>query len=121
MHKALLQRKTHKTQNETSKHQIILRNPSTQRPYLASWADAIKSHLTYIQGKKTKVVSICSEYRMHNAEITLRYTQPLMTSLMSLRVVGSICPVSTLSTRSIRSHLKELEIMDNLPHYCPVR
>ncbi|GAB2290498.1 hypothetical protein Dimus_024775, partial [Dionaea muscipula] len=66
------------------------------------------------------VKAICSEYRIHNADITLRHdatADDLIDVIEGSRVyIPCIYAVNKIDQIT----LEELEILDKLPHYCPV-
>ncbi|KAF6164636.1 hypothetical protein GIB67_032864 [Kingdonia uniflora] len=66
------------------------------------------------------VKAICGEYRIHNADISLRYdatADDLIDVIEGSRVyIPCIYAVNKIDQIT----LEELEILDKLPHYCPV-
>lgn len=67
------------------------------------------------------VKAICSEYRIHNADVSLRYdatADDLIDVIEGSRVyIPCIYAVNKIDQIT----LEELEVLDKLPHYCPVR
>ncbi|TQE02272.1 hypothetical protein C1H46_012143 [Malus baccata] len=66
------------------------------------------------------VKAICSEYRIHNADITLRF-DAMADDLIDV-IEGSriYMPCIYVVNKIDQITLEELEILDKLPHYCPV-
>ncbi|XP_002279867.2 developmentally-regulated G-protein 3 [Vitis vinifera] len=66
------------------------------------------------------VKAICSEYRIHNADVSLRYdatADDLIDVIEGSRVyIPCIYAVNKIDQIT----LEELEVLDKLPHYCPV-
>jgi len=67
------------------------------------------------------VKAICSEYRMHNADITLRYDATADDLIDVIEGSRIYMPCIYVVNKIDQITLEELEILDKLPHYCPVR
>eukprot|EP00850_Spirogloea_muscicola_P023902 SM000402S15230 [mRNA] locus=s402:10190:12803:- [translate_table: standard] len=65
--------------------------------------------------------TICGEYRIHNADISLRYdanVDDLIDVIEGNRVyIPCVYAVNKIDQITV----EELEVLDRLPHYCPVR
>ncbi|KAG6767245.1 hypothetical protein POTOM_028439 [Populus tomentosa] len=66
------------------------------------------------------VKAICSEYRMHNADITLRYDATADDLIDVIEGSRIYMPCIYVVNKIDQITLEELEILDKLPHYCPV-
>uniref|UniRef100_A0A6N2LI08 OBG-type G domain-containing protein n=3 Tax=Salix TaxID=40685 RepID=A0A6N2LI08_SALVM len=66
------------------------------------------------------VKAICSEYRMHNADITLRYDATADDLIDVIEGSRIYMPCIYAVNKIDQITLEELEILDKLPHYCPV-
>lgn len=65
--------------------------------------------------------AICSEYRIHNADITLRYDATADDLIDVIEGSRIYMPCIYVVNKIDQITLEELEILDKLPHYCPVR
>ncbi|KAG6524161.1 hypothetical protein ZIOFF_014052 [Zingiber officinale] len=78
------------------------------------------STVTNTQLDLETVKAICSEYKIHNADISLRYdatADDLIDVIEGSRVyIPCIYAVNKIDQITV----EELEILDKLPHYCPV-
>ncbi|CAK7337946.1 unnamed protein product [Dovyalis caffra] len=66
------------------------------------------------------VKAICSEYRIHNADITLRYDASADDLIDVIEGSRIYMPCIYVVNKIDQITLEELEILDKLPHYCPV-
>ncbi|KAK6258975.1 hypothetical protein SCA6_013449 [Theobroma cacao] len=66
------------------------------------------------------VKAICSEYRIHNADITLRYDATADDLIDVIEGSRIYMPCIYVVNKIDQITLEELEILDKLPHYCPV-
>ncbi|KAK9230540.1 hypothetical protein WN944_023511 [Citrus x changshan-huyou] len=66
------------------------------------------------------VKAICSEYRIHNADITLRYDATADDLIDVIEGSRIYMPCIYVINKIDQITLEELEILDKLPHYCPV-
>ncbi|KAI5405179.1 Developmentally-regulated G-protein 3 [Lathyrus oleraceus] len=66
------------------------------------------------------VKAICSEYRIHNADITLRYDATADDLIDVIEGSRIYTPCIYVVNKIDQITLEELEILDKLPHYCPV-
>lgn len=67
------------------------------------------------------VRAICSEYRIHNADITLRYDATADDLIDVIEGSRVYMPCIYVVNKIDQITLEELEILDKLPHYCPIR
>lgn len=67
------------------------------------------------------VKAICSEYRIHNADITLRCDATADDLIDVIEGSRKYIPCIYAINKIDQITLEELEILDKLPHYCPVR
>lgn len=67
------------------------------------------------------VKAICSEYRIHNADITLRFDATADDLIDVIEGSRIYMPCIYVVNKIDVITLEELEILDKLPHYCPVR
>lgn len=67
------------------------------------------------------VKAICSEYRIHNADITLRYDATADDLIDVIEGSRVYIPCIYVVNKIDQITLEELEILDKLPHYCPIR
>ena len=67
------------------------------------------------------VKAICSEYRIHNADITLRYDATADDLIDVIEGSRIYMPCIYVVNKIDQITLEELEILDKLPHYCPIR
>lgn len=67
------------------------------------------------------VKAICSEYRMHNADISLRYDATADDLIDVIEGSRVYIPCIYVINKIDQITLEELEILDKLPHYCPIR
>ena len=65
--------------------------------------------------------AICSEYRIHNADITLRYDATADDLIDVIEGSRIYMPCIYVVNKIDQITLEELEILDKLPHYCPIR
>lgn len=67
------------------------------------------------------VKAICNEYRIHNADITLRYDATADDLIDVIEGSRIYMPCIYVVNKIDQITLEELEILDKLPHYCPIR
>lgn len=67
------------------------------------------------------VKAICSEYKIHNADITLRFDATADDLIDVIEGSRIYMPCIYAVNKIDQITLEELEILDKLPHYCPVR
>lgn len=67
------------------------------------------------------VKAICSEYRIHNADITLRFDATADDLIDVIEGSRVYMPCIYVVNKIDQITLEELEILDKLPHYCPIR
>lgn len=67
------------------------------------------------------VKAICSEYKIHNADLTLRYDATADDLIDVIEGSRVYMPCVYAVNKIDQITLEELEILDRLPHYCPVR
>lgn len=67
------------------------------------------------------VKAICGEYRIHNADINLRYDATADDLIDVIEGSRVYMPCIYAVNKIDQITLEELEILDKLPHYCPVR
>jgi ribosome-interacting GTPase 1 len=67
------------------------------------------------------VKAICSEYRIHNADVSLRYDATADDLIDVIEGSRIYTPCVYVVNKIDQITLEELEILDKLPHYCPVR
>ncbi|KAL0350006.1 UNVERIFIED_CONTAM: Developmentally-regulated G-protein 3 [Sesamum radiatum] len=67
------------------------------------------------------VKAICGEYRIHNADINLRYDATADDLIDVIEGSRVYMPCIYAINKIDQITLEELEILDKLPHYCPVR
>ena len=67
------------------------------------------------------VKAICSEYRIHNADITLKYDATADDLIDVIEGSRIYMPCIYAVNKIDQITVEELEILDRLPHYCPVR
>lgn len=67
------------------------------------------------------VKAICSEYRIHNADINLRYDATADDLIDVIEGSRVYIPCIYVVNKIDQITLEELEILDKLPHYCPIR
>lgn len=79
------------------------------------------STVTNTQLDLETVKAICSEYRIHNADISLRYDATADDLIDVIEGSRVYMPCIYVVNKIDQITLEELEILDNLPHYCPVR
>ncbi|GJN33174.1 hypothetical protein PR202_gb21741 [Eleusine coracana subsp. coracana] len=66
------------------------------------------------------VKAICSEYRIHNADISLRYDATADDLIDVIEGSRIYMPCIYVVNKIDQITLEELEILDKLPHYCPI-
>nr|XP_017250777.1 PREDICTED: developmentally-regulated G-protein 3-like [Daucus carota subsp. sativus] len=66
------------------------------------------------------VKAICSEYKIHNADLTLRYDATADDLIDVIEGSRVYMPCIYAVNKIDQITLEELEILDRLPHYCPV-
>ncbi|KAK4417304.1 Developmentally-regulated G-protein 3 [Sesamum alatum] len=66
------------------------------------------------------VKAICGEYRIHNADINLRYDATADDLIDVIEGSRVYMPCIYVINKIDQITLEELEILDKLPHYCPV-
>lgn len=67
------------------------------------------------------VKAICGEYRIHNADISLRYDATADDLIDVIEGSRVYMPCIYVVNKIDQITLEELEILDKLPHYCPIR
>lgn len=67
------------------------------------------------------VKAICGEYRIHNADVTLRYDATADDLIDVIEGSRIYTPCIYVVNKIDQITLEELEILDKLPHYCPIR
>ncbi|XP_076892189.1 developmentally-regulated G-protein 3-like isoform X1 [Bidens hawaiensis] len=67
------------------------------------------------------VKAICSEYKIHNADVTLRFDATADDLIDVIEGSRIYTPCIYVVNKIDQITLEELEILDKLPHYCPVR
>ena len=67
------------------------------------------------------VKAICGEYRIHNADVSLRYDATADDLIDVIEGNRIYMPCIYVVNKIDQITLEELEILDKLPHYCPVR
>jgi ribosome-interacting GTPase 1 len=67
------------------------------------------------------VKAICSEYKIHNADISLRYDATADDLIDVIEGSRIYMPCIYVVNKIDQITLEELEILDKLPHYCPIR
>ncbi|KAJ9177689.1 hypothetical protein P3X46_012880 [Hevea brasiliensis] len=73
---------------------------------------------THLDLETVKV--ICSEYRIHNADITLKYDATADDLIDVIEGSRIYMPCIYAANKIDQITLEELEILDKLPHYCPI-
>ncbi|CAA6659537.1 unnamed protein product [Spirodela intermedia] len=66
------------------------------------------------------VKAICSEYRIHNADINLRYDATADDLIDVIEGSRKYMPCIYVVNKIDQITVEELEILDKLPHYCPI-
>ncbi|KAI3704320.1 hypothetical protein L1987_74537 [Smallanthus sonchifolius] len=66
------------------------------------------------------VKAICSEYKIHNADVTLRFDATADDLIDVIEGSRIYTPCIYVVNKIDQITLEELEILDKLPHYCPV-
>ncbi|KAK8954299.1 Developmentally regulated G-protein 1 [Platanthera zijinensis] len=66
------------------------------------------------------VKAICGEYRIHNADISLRYDATADDLIDVIEGSRIYTPCIYVVNKIDQITVEELEILDNLPHYCPI-
>ena len=66
------------------------------------------------------VKAICSEYKIHNADLTLRNDATADDLIDVIEGSRVYMPCIYAVNKIDQITLEELEILDRLPHYCPV-
>ncbi|CAI0554725.1 unnamed protein product [Linum tenue] len=66
------------------------------------------------------VKAICSEYRIHNADVTLRFDATADDLIDVIEGSRVYIPCVYALNKIDQITLEELEILDKLPHYCPI-
>nr|CAB3458678.1 unnamed protein product [Digitaria exilis] len=66
------------------------------------------------------VKAICSEYRIHNADVSLRYDATADDLIDVIEGSRIYTPCIYVVNKIDQITLEELEILDKLPHYCPI-
>ncbi|KAG6391493.1 hypothetical protein SASPL_149248 [Salvia splendens] len=66
------------------------------------------------------VKAICGEYRIHNADISLRYDATADDLIDVIEGSRVYMPCIYVVNKIDQITLEELEILDKLPHYCPI-
>eukprot|EP00271_Cylindrocystis_brebissonii_P010607 TRINITY_DN26862_c0_g1_i1.p1 TRINITY_DN26862_c0_g1~~TRINITY_DN26862_c0_g1_i1.p1 ORF type:complete len:372 (+),score=79.35 TRINITY_DN26862_c0_g1_i1:276-1391(+) len=66
------------------------------------------------------VKAICSEYRIHNADVSLKYDASVDDLIDVIEGNRIYMPCVYAINKVDQITLEELEVLDSLPHYCPV-
>ncbi|CAM9003828.1 unnamed protein product, partial [Rhodiola kirilowii] len=66
------------------------------------------------------VKAICSEYRIHNADLTLRFDATADDLIDVIEGSRVYMPCIYVLNKIDQITVEELEILDKLPHYCPI-
>ncbi|CAI5459536.1 unnamed protein product [Closterium sp. Yama58-4] len=66
------------------------------------------------------VKAVCSEYRIHNADVHLRYDATVDDLIDVIEGSRVYIPCVYAVNKVDQITLEELEVLDKLPHYCPV-
>ncbi|KAJ7239621.1 hypothetical protein O6H91_Y440600, partial [Diphasiastrum complanatum] len=66
------------------------------------------------------VKAICGEYRIHNADVSLRFDASADDLIDVIEGNRVYMPCIYAVNKIDQITLEELEVLDNLPHYCPV-
>ncbi|KAM3359707.1 developmentally-regulated G-protein 3 [Capsicum galapagoense] len=66
------------------------------------------------------VKAICSEYRIHNADVHLRYDATADDLIDVIEGSRVYTPCIYVVNKIDQITMEELEILDKLPHYCPI-
>jgi ribosome-interacting GTPase 1 len=64
--------------------------------------------------------AICNEYRIHNADITLKYDASADDLIDVIEGNRIYMPCIYACNKIDQITLEELELMDRMPHYCPI-
>lgn len=67
------------------------------------------------------VKTVLSEYRMHNADVHLRYDATVDDLIDVIEGSRVYIPCVYAVNKIDQITLEELEVLDKLPHYCPIR
>jgi ribosome-interacting GTPase 1 len=67
------------------------------------------------------VKAICGEYKIHNADISLRYDATADDLIDVIEGNRVYMPCVYVVNKIDQITVEELEVLDRLPHYCPVR
>lgn len=67
------------------------------------------------------VKAICGEYRIHNADVNFRYDATADDLIDVIEGNRMYIPCVYAVNKVDQITLEELEVLDKLPHYCPVR
>ena len=67
------------------------------------------------------VKAICSEYKIHNADVSLRYDATVDDLIDVIEGSRMYIPALYAVNKIDQISLGELQVLDRLPHYCPVR
>lgn len=66
------------------------------------------------------IKTVCSEYRIHNADVHLRYDATVDDLIDVIEGSRVYIPCVYAVNKIDQISLEELEVLDKLPHYCPV-
>lgn len=67
------------------------------------------------------VKAICSEYRIHNADVSLRFDATADDLIDVIEGSRIYMPCIYVVNKIDQITVEELDILDKLPHYCPIR
>lgn len=65
--------------------------------------------------------AVCSEYRIHNADVSLRCDATVDDLIDVIEGSRVYIPCVYAVNKVDQITLEELEVLDSLPHYCPIR
>ena len=67
------------------------------------------------------IKTVCSEYRIHNADVHLRYDATVDDLIDVIEGSRVYIPCVYAINKIDQITLEELQVLDKLPHYCPIR
>lgn len=67
------------------------------------------------------VKAICGEYKIHNADISLRFDATADDLIDVIEGNRIYMPCIYVVNKIDQITVEELEVLDRLPHYCPIR
>lgn len=112
---------THFIQNLFSGHRLNKSPPNLTFRKKDKGGINLTSTVTNTHLDLDTVKAICSEYRIHNADITLRYDATADDLIDVIEGSRVYMPCIYVVNKIDQITLEELEILDKLPHYCPIR